>query len=160
MNKDDLTALDLIEATKNDHGLRHALDAYLDRADAHTGDGRRSGKSLFHDTLDAAHRTACDKGWWEGFKGPGVGDTIIPEKIALIHSEVSEALEAYRAGLDPRKVYLDSKGKPEGVAAELADVLIRMMDLCGALDIPLWEAVVIKMRYNESRPHRHGGKTC
>ena len=49
-------------------------------------------------------------------------------------------------------------GKPEGIAAELADAVIRSADLCGALGIDLEEVISEKMKYNEGRPYRHGKK--
>lgn len=77
--------------------------------------------------------------------------------VALIHSEASEALEAYRdRGLDAWAREKD--GKPEGVAAELADIVIRIGDVCGLYGIDLDAAIRQKMAFNETRPHRHGGK--
>ena len=81
----------------------------------------------------------------------------IPEKLCLIHSEVSEALEDYRDG----NLQADYEGsKPVGFPSEMADILIRVFDLAGALGIDLDKAVAEKMAYNRTRPHRHGGKTC
>ena len=48
--------------------------------------------------------------------------------------------------------------KPEGFASELADVVIRVADVCGRLGLDLEAAVVEKMTYNATRPRRHGGK--
>lgn len=79
--------------------------------------------------------------------------------IALLHSELSEALEEYRSGHDMTEIYYrESDGKPEGVPAELADVAIRLGDLCGILGIDLEAAVRIKHEFNKTRPYRHGGK--
>jgi NTP pyrophosphatase (non-canonical NTP hydrolase) len=97
-----------------------------------------------------AHSLACEKGWW-----PNVEDFSVPEKLALIHSEVSEALEAYRNGEPLLHVV---NGKPEGMTAELADVVIRVADLCGALGVDLERAIALKHAYNATRPFRHGGK--
>ncbi len=104
--------------------------------------------------VECAHETAREKGWWDDRDGI----ERIPEIIALIHSEGSEALEAYRT---PRADWMEwhgDSGKPEGFASELADILIRVGDLCGALGIDLETAVRSKMSYNETRSYRHGGK--
>lgn len=117
-----------------------------------------------NEMLEQAHSNSRAKGWWEEQMGAEElrADRVIatiPEKLALIHSEVSEALEAYRGGFLGCIVDADSL-KPEGFASELADVLIRCGDLAGALGIDLEAAVKQKMAYNATRPHRHGGKRC
>lgn len=78
------------------------------------------------------------------------------DDIALIHSEVSEALEAYRIrGVEG---YTDPDGKPDDVGSEFADVLIRLLDASAAYGIDLEAEYERKMAYNEKRPWRHGGK--
>jgi len=116
----------------------------------------------------AAHAMAVSKGWWNEDRG-------VPECLALIHSEVSEALEDYRNGLMSTVLHMDgglqiqpepktfldyasAGAKPEGFPIELADILIRIFDLAGRLNIDLDQAVAIKMAYNATRPERHGGK--
>lgn len=101
--------------------------------------------------VEVAHEMSKSKGWYEG------DPPNIPEKLALIHSEVSEALEAYRDG--NQQVFFVGQ-KPEGLAVELADAVIRIADLCGYLGIDLEDVVALKMAYNAKRPHRHGGKKC
>ena len=76
--------------------------------------------------------------------------------IALIHSEISEALEESRK-YDPAKVYYVD-GKPEGSFVELADCCIRIFDACGRYGIDLENLLKIKMAYNKTRPYRHGNK--
>jgi NTP pyrophosphatase (non-canonical NTP hydrolase) len=94
-------------------------------------------------------------GDWRQKKGFISDKTNVPEKIALIHSELSEALEEWReTGED--KLYICPDGKPEGFSIELADTVIRILDLCDALEIDLAEAIDIKMRYNETREAKHG----
>ena len=81
----------------------------------------------------------------------------IPERIALMHSELSEALEDYRN--DKMNLVIEDD-KPNGFPSELADVIIRILDLCGYLGIDLDEAVKTKMNYNKTRPYKHGNKRC
>jgi NTP pyrophosphatase (non-canonical NTP hydrolase) len=138
-----------------------------------------------NDLRDQAHKNSCEKGWWDDQVTPGTATMQvvnkyrvargqeplayefalashkvaknIPEKLCLIHSEVSEALEDYRDG----NLQADYEGsKPVGFPSEMADILIRVFDLAGALGIDLDKAVAEKMAYNRTRPHRHGGKTC
>ena len=98
---------------------------------------------------------AKGKGWWDGAM---LDPNTLGAKLALIHSEVSEALECVRDG--EMTGYLDATkdGKPEGLPFELADVVVRVADLCGALGIDLDEAVTTKMAFNATRKHRHGGR--
>jgi NTP pyrophosphatase (non-canonical NTP hydrolase) len=128
------------------------------------------------DLINKAHANAKEHGWHEPQRSFG-------ELIALCHSELSEALEEYRNGREPTDCYyvcnkcekgpcaLNSEHgadeydctptpseKPEGIPAELADVVIRIADMCGLYGIDLEEAIREKMEYNKSRPMRHGGK--
>jgi NTP pyrophosphatase (non-canonical NTP hydrolase) len=87
-------------------------------------------------------------------------DATPAEDIALMHSELSEALEDIRDGVwDLRYDTMPGKElKPLGVASELADVLIRVFAFARKHNIDLADAVVRKMLYNETRPYKHGGK--
>lgn len=106
---------------------------------------------------DEIHATAREKGWYND------GERNIPEALALIHAEVSEALEEYRdrGRLGLNEVFARIPGdpaKPEGFAVEVADILIRCLDLAGYLKIDIDKVVRQKMDYNKTRPYRHGGK--
>ena len=81
----------------------------------------------------------------------------IAAKLALIHSEVSEALEALRDGDLALRIDLE-RGKPEGLESELADVLIRTLDLAEALGMDMGKTMSVKMAYNEGRPYKHGNR--
>ena len=97
----------------------------------------------------SAHSTAVEKGWWDA-------ERSIPEQIVLMHSELSEAVEELRKP-NARPFYLKDD-KPEGWGVELADCVIRIMDTCERYNVDLQGLVELKMKYNESRSHRHGNK--
>jgi len=80
----------------------------------------------------------------------------VPQQIALMHSELSEALEDYRDGKMALE-YTDA-GKPVGFPTELADAIIRIVDFAYEMGIDLDAAVAAKMTYNQSRPYKHGRK--
>jgi NTP pyrophosphatase (non-canonical NTP hydrolase) len=99
---------------------------------------------------DVCYEDAMRKGW--------VDRVIpIPEMIALIHSEVSEALEAFR-NHEPLSWTEEDSGKPQGLASEFADIIIRIGHYASYLNIDLTAELTRKMAYNRTRPYRHGGK--
>lgn len=110
------------------------------------------------DLVSEAHKNAVGHGWWDG------DERNFGELLMLVVSEASEALEEYRRNHKPDETYysIDSQGnkKMEGVPSELADIVIRVADMCGHYGIDLEGAVAEKMAYNAKRPYRHGGKKC
>jgi NTP pyrophosphatase (non-canonical NTP hydrolase) len=90
--------------------------------------------------------TKIEKGWT--VTGPEAWDqeNQIPADLSLVHSEVSEALEAFRCG------------DRDKFAQELADVLIRVVGLAHGLGIDIGQEMADKMNVNRAREHRHGGK--
>lgn len=101
-----------------------------------------------------AHETAKSKGWHDG--ADPTNPYVVLAWLALITSEVSEAVEDVRVG--KLAMTFREDGKPEGLPSELADVLIRLCDTAGALGIDLQKAVELKMEFNKTRTTRHGGK--
>lgn len=104
-----------------------------------------------------AHSIAKSKDWWVDYdQAPQkYKPYIIATKIALIGSEVSEMLEAARRNMFGEETV---NGKPEGVPPEGADVLIRLLDLFEKLGIDISGATLRKIKYNETRPIKHGNK--
>lgn len=127
--------------------------------------------------VDACHGASYAAGWWTDkdtdldlrrvVTSPAnaverlIAKLMVPTKLCLTHSELSEAMEGYRKGLKddklPHRLMLE---------VELADSVIRIADLAGALGLDLGGAIVEKMAFNAVRPdHKpdarsaEGGKT-
>ena len=119
------------------------------------------------------HQNAVDHGFYEVVPS-------IPERLMLTVSELAEALEDYRNDTPIQYVVREERvpgsaigyrinwitnpmewrpnEKPEGIASELADAVIRIMDTCAEQGIDLGAMITIKHAYNKTRPYKHGGK--
>lgn len=93
-----------------------------------------------------AHQTALDAGW---YRDPVTGEPIqrnFGEVVALMHSELSEALEADRKGLKDDKL-----PHRDGREVEFADCIIRILDTAAAIGLDIAGALIEKNRYNRER---------
>ena len=112
-------------------------------------------EEMMHETVSVASAN----GWYD--EGRRFG-----EQIALLHSEVSEALEAYRVwgfADRTRRPELNEDGtlhhfKPEGVGSEFADLFIRLLDDCYRCGIDLEYEYRRKTEFNKTRGYKHGRK--
>jgi hypothetical protein len=142
--------------------LREALDA----ASAKTLDPHEIMNSL----AQTCHNDAKAKGWWDGVSLPLTVTVererlLAEEKLMLIVTEASEAMEEIRDGHEFTSIYEDQRPmlpvrgpKPLGFPIELADIVIRVFGLAAACGVDLGAAVKRKMEFNRTREHRHGGK--
>jgi NTP pyrophosphatase (non-canonical NTP hydrolase) len=93
---------------------------------------------VINELRDVIHNNAKNKGFYDS-------EVNFGEKMALVHSEVSEALEEHRMN-----------GLTDNVAEEFADIIIRVLDLCGYYDINIAHEILTKVEKNSKRPRKHG----
>jgi NTP pyrophosphatase (non-canonical NTP hydrolase) len=108
------------------------------------------------------HSAAASAGWWGPYSAEGqdypddvidarspstrFGKLLVSQKLCLIHSEISEAMEGHR-----KNKMDDHLPHRKSIEVELADAVIRIADLAGALGLDLGGAIAEKMRYNSVR---------
>jgi hypothetical protein len=106
---------------------------------------------LFKERITAAARLCFQQSLKSGFWDAGLRGRNKGEMIALMHSELSEMLEGVRKpGPDTHCPEFSSE------VIEAADTIIRIFDYCAGFDLPLADAILAKMTFNATRPHKHG----
>ena len=103
---------------------------------------------MVNDLVVYCHGASLASGWWHNKDGSTIELTkdVVGMKIALMHSELSEALEGVRKGLQD-----DHLPQFEMVTVEFADAIIRILDTAGAMGLNVGDALACKLRYNMSR---------
>lgn len=125
---------------------------------------------MFNEWASEIHTNAVNHGWWDEERN-------LLEIVALCHSELSEAVEEYRAGrplvycnecevplgemaaADCTECLKRGTAKPEGIAVELVDCIIRILDYLGHEGVDVDTILAAKHEYNLSRSYKHG-KRC
>jgi hypothetical protein len=133
------------------HGVQRSRWLFTISTDGQERTSAMGEVDYLNELAKACHKTAKDHGFWDSRWLDVQGeDYEVPsfwsERIALMHSELSEMLEALRDGDEAL------------LAEECADVAIRLFDFCGGRRIDLQMAVEQKMAKNETRPFKHGRK--
>lgn len=98
----------------------------------------------FNDVVDLCYSNSLKSGWW-AHTDPN-DPLVFATKLALIHSEISEALEGGRK--DKMDDHLPHRKAEE---VELADAIIRIFDLVGARKLDIYGAIMEKLAYNQQR---------
>ena len=104
-------------------------------------------RQSFNNLITYIHNTSVNNGFWEQGANRNKG-----ECLALIHAEISEALEGLRED------NLKDKHLPKylSVEVELADAIIRILDMAHGYNYNIIDALIDKVEYNSTREYMHG----
>lgn len=126
------------------------------------------------DLQEILGRNAQEKGFWEAHENLPTEAAAIFAKLALIGEELGEAVTAFREldfenpdgirGQIQAETMSYTRGmhgpdKPEGFCSEVADIVIRCLDLAAYCGFSLESVIALKHEYNTTRPHMHGKNT-
>lgn len=115
--------------------------------------------ALLGELAREAHANSRNKGFWQLHDVIQQHPTHAKElkrlwdmsRHDLMHTELSEATEGVRKDLmDDHLPHRSMR------VAEFADTIIRILDACGAENLPLAEVILEKIQYNSGRPFLHG----
>lgn len=132
---------------KNDHEFNALLrELYPNRAYHPGAEGIRIGVSALR---DVSHGLARKAGWWDEYERMPLDlkKYFICTKLFLGVSEICEGLEGFRKGLMD-----DHLPHRKMVEVEIADAIIRLADLAGAMHLDIAGAIIDKLIYNNTRP--------
>lgn len=126
------------------------------------GEKQRTPDDLFIENFrilsETIYSRMVEKGFWpmgiDAVTGVQKPTRNFGEAIALCHTELSECLEGHRKGSQPDEHCPDFKT----TEVELADLVIRVMDLAAGFRLRVGEALIAKMNFNKTRPKKHGKK--
>jgi len=113
-------------------------------------------REALNDLARDAFQTAASKGF---HNDDHPAEIDIPRKLALIHSEASEALDTLREPYDDDDLDPISGMTPmqeDDFTTEIADIIIRCLDLCASYELDIGDAVLNKMAKNQGRIFKHG----
>lgn len=177
-NKDEMEEgkrKDVEDSKWNEDGESRDMRDYMDNiTKARKENPPKTGEEYLHDHFISAfklvqnrvHNSALEKGWWDDYRA--IRDILsevnadqklykafklawVMSKLNLVTSELGEATEGLRTGSPPDDKIPQFKSE----VAEVADMIIRLMDLAEHEGWPLAEAIIAKIKYNATRPYKH-----